>query len=134
MPSFEAVDKASRLERELEVLKLRFDTLNQAFHAQELELSHLSADYLESKKGCVDLATVRDMIKVLQKEKSGGLYWLDMFKAMGIKQNDDARMSEWNKALSFLKDVGLVTKSPDGHIQVGTCPLRRPEERRTSPV
>ena len=114
MPPVMLEEKANRLEKELASLNLRFETLRSAFQNQEVELAHLSTDYMMARAGCVDIPTVRHMVQALRNGPREGLHYEDMWTAMGIDSHNADAMDKWSKALNLLLDVGLVAKNDDG--------------------
>jgi hypothetical protein len=113
MPSPMLEERADQLEKELAALQMRFDTLNLAFHNQEVELSRLSSANTNVNKGYVDLPTVKSMVNVLRNGSKEGIDWSDMLRAMHMIKRNDEQMKKWADALNFLMDVGLVNKGLD---------------------
>jgi hypothetical protein len=113
MPSPMLEERANQLEKELAALQMRFDTLNLAFHNQEVELSRLSIANTNVGKGYIDLPTVKSMVNVLRNDHKQGIDWLDMLKVMHVTRRNSEQMKKWADALNFLMDVGLVNKGLD---------------------
>ncbi|OPY34209.1 MAG: hypothetical protein A4E32_00481 [Methanomassiliicoccales archaeon PtaU1.Bin124] len=114
MSPFMLEEKANRLEKEVTDLRLRLETLQSAFRNQEVELTHLSGDFMKSKEGCVDIPMVRRMVQALRSAPKEGLHYEDMWKVMKVNHNDADQMEKWSRAINFLLDVGLAAKSDDG--------------------
>jgi len=117
MPPAMLEEKANKLEKELAALQMRFDTLNLAFHNQEVELSRLSSAYQSAKGGSVDVTMVKSLIQVLQRGPKGGVHILDLMDSMGFDKNDSDMIKRWSDGLNFLLDVGLVGKDEHGNMR-----------------
>ncbi len=117
MPPALLEEKANKLEKELAALQMRFDTLNLAFHNQEVELSRLSSAYQSAKGGSVDVTMVRSLIQVFQRGPKGGMHIIDLMESMQFDENDNDMINRWSDGLNFLLDVGLVGKDERGNLR-----------------
>ncbi len=117
MPPALLEEKANKLEKELAALQMRFDTLNLAFHNQEVELSRLSSAYQNAKGGSVDVTMVKDLVQVLQSGLKNGIHITDLLESMHFDRNDGEMIKKWSDGLNFLLDVGLVRKDMDGNLR-----------------
>jgi hypothetical protein len=128
MPAALLEEKAKMLERNLSALTLRFETLNLAFHQQEVELSRLSSDYLSAKEGSLDVPMVRDLIQTFRSRSKEGWHFTDIWSSMKIDGGAVQRLVvEIKKTLPDLlviTDVCLCEYTQHGHC--GTV-LRRPD-------
>ncbi len=113
MPAALLEEKAKMLERNLSALTLRFETLNLAFHQQEVELSRLSSDYMSAKEGSLDVPMVRHLIQTFRSRSKEGWHYTDIWSSMKIDVDNAEVLQNWNKAMLFLLDVGLVTRDQD---------------------
>jgi len=114
MSPFMLEEKANRLEKEVTDLRLRLETIQSAFRNQEVELTHLSGDYMKAREGCIDIPMVRKMVQALCNAPKEGLHYEDMWKVMKVDHNDADQMERWSRAINFLLDVGLAAKSDEG--------------------
>ncbi len=110
MPPALLEEKANKLEKELAALQMRFDTLNLAFHNQEVELSRLSSAYQSAKGGSLDVAMVKSLVQKLQSVPKGGIHVTDLLESMRFDRNDGELIKKWSDGLNFLLEVGLVSK------------------------
>lgn len=113
MPPAMLEEKANKLEKELAALQMRFDTLNLAFHNQEVELSHLSSAYQLVRDGNVDIPMVKSLIQIFQAAPPGGIHSIDLMESMQIEK-DESAIIKWSDGLNFLLDVGLLDKNREG--------------------
>jgi hypothetical protein len=117
MPPALLEEKANKLEKEMAALQMRFDTLNLAFHNQEVELSRLSSAYQSARGGSVDVTMVKDLVQVLQRGPKNGFHIIDLMESMRFDKNDSVMIKKWSDGLNFLLDVGLVRKDTDGNLR-----------------
>lgn len=110
MPPALLEEKANKLEKELAALQMRFDTLNLAFHNQEVELSRLSSAYQSAKGGSLDIPMVKNLIQKLQSAQKNGIHVTDLLESMRFDRNDGELIKKWSDGLNFLLEVGLVSK------------------------
>jgi len=110
MPPALLEEKANKLEKELAALQMRFDTLNLAFHNQEVELSRLSSAYQSAKGGSLDIPMVKNLIQILQSVPKSGIHVTDLLESMRFDRNDGELIKKWSDGLNFLLEVGLVSK------------------------
>ncbi|MCE5261218.1 MAG: hypothetical protein LLG21_04470 [Euryarchaeota archaeon] len=117
MPPALLEEKANKLEKELAALQMRFDTLNLAFHNQEVELSRLSSAYQSAKGGSLDVTMVKDLVQVLQRSPKNGFHIIDLMESMKFDKNDSDMIKRWSDGLNFLLDVGLVLRDDKGNLR-----------------
>lgn len=110
MPPALLEEKANKLEKEMAALQMRFDTLNLAFHNQEVELSRLSSAYQSAKGGSLDIPMVKSLIQKMQSIPKNGIHVTDLLESMRFDRNDGEMIKKWSDGLNFLLDVGLVSK------------------------
>ena len=113
-PSTMQQEKANQLEKELAALQMRFETLNLAFHNQEVELSRLSSAYQNAKQGNLDIHMVKSLIQALKAAPQEGIHVLDLMRSMRIEKGEST--IKWSDGLNFLLEVGLVVKDLDGNL------------------
>ena len=116
MPQALLEEKANKLEKELAALQMRFDTLNLAFHNQEVELSRLSSAYQSVKGGSLDIPMVKNLIQILQSVPKSGIHVTDLLESMRFDRNDGEMIKKWSDGLNFLLEVGLVSKDSNGNL------------------
>ncbi len=116
MPPALLEEKANKLEKELAALQMRFDTLNLAFHNQEVELSRLSSAYQSAKGGSLDIPMVKNLIQILQSVPKSGIHVTDLLESMRFDRNDGELIKKWSDGLNFLLEVGLVSKDSNGNL------------------
>jgi len=117
MPSAALEEKANKLEKELAALHMRFDTLNLAFHNQEVELSRLSSAYQSAKGGSLDIPMVKSLIQTFQNGPEEGVHITDLLDAMRFDKNNGELIRKWSDGVNFLIDVGLVSRELDGNLR-----------------
>jgi hypothetical protein len=117
MPPAMLEEKANKLEKELAALQMRFDTLNLAFHNQEVELSRLSSAYQSAKGGSVDVVMVKSLVQTLRGGPRNGIHILDLMESMRFDKNDSDQIKRWSDGLNFLLDVGLVLRDDKGNLR-----------------
>jgi hypothetical protein len=117
MPPAMLEEKANKLEKENAALQMRFDTLNLAFHNQEVELSRLHSAYQDARVGGLDIPMLKSLIQAFEAIPGKSIHAGTLMISMKINTNNPEQTLKWTDGLNLLLNVGLLVKEPNGNLK-----------------